>query len=155
MSQVGRLRRVRVVQAGTWNVRPWQRRTSGHSSIIHGGGLDLVFPHHENEIAQSRAASDPFANYWLHNAWVTTAGEKMSKSLGNSLIVSQVLTKVRPVELRWYSIAATTAATSSSLTKPWPRRPLVIAESRVRDAGSITSWNCYGTILWPAATGVR
>ncbi len=73
---------------------------------IHGGGLDLVFPHHENEIAQSRAAGDPFANYWLHNAWVTTAGEKMSKSLGNSLIVSQVLTKVRPVELRWYLIAA-------------------------------------------------
>ena len=73
---------------------------------IHGGGLDLVFPHHENEIAQSRAAGDAFANYWLHNAWVTTAGEKMSKSLGNSLIVSQVLTKVRPVELRWYLIAA-------------------------------------------------
>ncbi len=73
---------------------------------IHGGGLDLVFPHHENEIAQSRAAGDPFANYWLHNAWVTTAGEKMSKSLGNSLVVSQVLTKVRPVELRWYLIAA-------------------------------------------------
>ncbi|MCH9814819.1 MAG: class I tRNA ligase family protein, partial [Actinomycetia bacterium] len=46
---------------------------------IHGGGLDLVFPHHENEIAQSNAAGDPFANYWLHNHWVTTAGEKMSK----------------------------------------------------------------------------
>ena len=73
---------------------------------IHGGGLDLVFPHHENEVAQSRAAGDGFANYWLHNAWVTTAGEKMSKSLGNSLIVSEVLTKVRPVELRWYLIAA-------------------------------------------------
>ena len=73
---------------------------------IHGGGLDLVFPHHENEMAQSRAAGDGFANYWLHNAWVTTAGEKMSKSLGNSLVVSEVLTKVRPVELRWYLIAA-------------------------------------------------
>lgn len=73
---------------------------------IHGGGLDLVFPHHENEIAQSRAAGDEFAHYWLHNAWVTTAGEKMSKSLGNSLIVSQVLQRVRPVEIRWYLLAA-------------------------------------------------
>jgi cysteinyl-tRNA synthetase len=69
---------------------------------IHGGGLDLVFPHHENEIAQSQAAGDGFARYWLHNAWVTTAGEKMSKSLGNSLLVSEVVKRVRPVELRWY-----------------------------------------------------
>lgn len=69
---------------------------------IHGGGLDLVFPHHENELAQSRAAGDQFAAYWLHNAWVTTSGEKMSKSLGNSLLVSEVVKRVRPVELRYY-----------------------------------------------------
>jgi cysteinyl-tRNA synthetase len=69
---------------------------------IHGGGLDLVFPHHENEIAQSKAAGDGFARYWLHNAWVTTAGEKMSKSLGNSLLVEEVVTRVRPIELRYY-----------------------------------------------------
>lgn len=69
---------------------------------IHGGGLDLVFPHHENEIAQSTAAGDAFARYWLHNAWVTTAGEKMSKSLGNSLLVEEVVTRVRPIELRYY-----------------------------------------------------
>jgi cysteinyl-tRNA synthetase len=69
---------------------------------IHGGGLDLVFPHHENEIAQSQAAGDGFARYWLHNAWVTTAGEKMSKSLGNSMFVTEVVKRVRPVELRWY-----------------------------------------------------
>ena len=74
----------------------------GPSFDIHGGGLDLVFPHHENEIAQSKAAGDGFANYWLHNAWVTTAGEKMSKSLGNSLLVDEVVTRVRPVELRYY-----------------------------------------------------
>jgi cysteinyl-tRNA synthetase len=73
---------------------------------IHGGGLDLVFPHHENEIAQSQAAGDAFARYWLHNAWVTTAGEKMSKSLGNSLLVDQVVTRVRPVELRYYLVSA-------------------------------------------------
>ena len=74
----------------------------GSSFDIHGGGLDLVFPHHENEIAQSNAAGDGFANYWLHNAWITTAGEKMSKSLGNSLLVDEVLKRVRPVELRYY-----------------------------------------------------
>lgn len=78
----------------------------GEAFDIHGGGRDLVFPHHENEIAQSRAAGYDFAHYWLHNAWVTTAGEKMSKSLGNSLIVSEVLKQVRPVELRWYLIGA-------------------------------------------------
>ena len=74
----------------------------GATFDIHGGGLDLVFPHHENEIAQSRAAGDRFARYWMHNAWVTTAGEKMSKSLGNSLLVTEVVKRVRPVELRFY-----------------------------------------------------
>lgn len=73
---------------------------------IHGGGLDLTFPHHENEIAQSKAAGDQFANYWLHNAWVTTAGEKMSKSLGNSLLVEEVVKRVRPIELRYYLVGA-------------------------------------------------
>ncbi len=72
---------------------------------IHGGGLDLIFPHHENEIAQSRSAGDPFARYWMHNAWVTTAGEKMSKSLGNSLLVSEMIRRWRPVELRYYLAA--------------------------------------------------
>ncbi len=74
----------------------------GETFDIHGGGLDLVFPHHENEIAQSRAAGDGFARYWLHNGLVSLAGEKMSKSLGNSLLVSEVLRKVRPAELRYY-----------------------------------------------------
>ena len=73
---------------------------------IHGGGLDLVFPHHENEIAQAQGAGDGFARYWLHNSWVTLAGEKMSKSLGNSLLVAEVVKRVRPVELRWYLASA-------------------------------------------------
>jgi cysteinyl-tRNA synthetase len=73
---------------------------------IHGGGIDLQFPHHENEIAQSRGAGQRFARYWLHNAWITTAGEKMSKSLGNSLLVPSVLEQVRPIELRFYLVAA-------------------------------------------------
>ncbi|TCK19991.1 cysteine--tRNA ligase [Pseudonocardia endophytica] len=71
---------------------------------IHGGGLDLVFPHHENEQAQSHAAGDPFARYWLHNAWVTMGGEKMSKSLGNTLQIDVLLERVRPSELRYYLV---------------------------------------------------
>ena len=74
----------------------------GPSFDIHGGGLDLVFPHHENELAQSRAAGDGFAQYWLHNGLLGMAGEKMSKSVGNSLLVDAVITRVRPVELRYY-----------------------------------------------------
>ena len=74
----------------------------GQEFDIHGGGLDLIFPHHENEIAQSNAAGYKFANSWMHNAWVTTSGEKMSKSLGNSLQVVEILKKVRGIELRWY-----------------------------------------------------
>jgi cysteinyl-tRNA synthetase len=74
----------------------------GPSFDIHGGGLDLVFPHHENELAQSRAAGDGFAQYWLHNGMLGMAGEKMSKSVGNSLLVDAVITRVRPAELRYY-----------------------------------------------------
>src|SRR5215831_1979431 len=74
----------------------------GSTFDIHGGGLDLVFPHHENELAQSRAVGDGFAQYWVHNGLVGLAGEKMSKSLGNSLLVDAVVTQVRPVELRYY-----------------------------------------------------
>ena len=74
----------------------------GEAFDIHGGGLDLIFPHHENEIAQSESAGWGFANIWMHNAWVTTSGEKMSKSLGNSLQVQELLKKVRGIELRWY-----------------------------------------------------
>ncbi|HWE89414.1 MAG TPA: cysteine--tRNA ligase [Pseudonocardiaceae bacterium] len=72
---------------------------------IHGGGIDLVFPHHENERAQSNAAGDPFARYWLHNAWVTMSGEKMSKSLGNVVSIPELLRRVRAPELRYYLVA--------------------------------------------------
>lgn len=69
---------------------------------IHGGGRDLVFPHHENERAQSNAAGDPFARYWLHNDWVTMSGEKMSKSLGNTVTIPAMLERYRAAELRYY-----------------------------------------------------
>ena len=80
-------------------------RYLGETFDIHGGGTDLVFPHHENEIAQSRAAGDGFARYWLHNALLTVGGEKMSKSLGNSLLIPELVALVRPVELRYYLVA--------------------------------------------------
>ncbi|MCP2262482.1 cysteinyl-tRNA synthetase [Streptoalloteichus tenebrarius] len=73
---------------------------------IHGGGLDLVFPHHENEQAQSRAAGDGFARYWVHNAWVTMGGEKMAKSLGNVVSIPAMLERVRAQELRYYLVSA-------------------------------------------------
>ena len=78
----------------------------GATFDIHGGGMDLIFPHHENEIAQSRAAGDGFARYWLHNGLLGLAGEKMSKSLGNSLLVTDVLRRVRAPELRYYLVQA-------------------------------------------------
>ena len=78
----------------------------GPTFDIHCGGMDLIFPHHENEIAQSQAAGDGFARYWLHNGLLGMAGEKMSKSLGNSLLVTDVLTRVRPAELRYYLVQA-------------------------------------------------
>jgi cysteinyl-tRNA synthetase len=78
------------------------RKYLGDTFDIHGGGVDLRFPHHENEQAQSRAAGLGFANYWLHNAWVTMSGEKMGKSLGNALLVSEVTKVARPLVVRYY-----------------------------------------------------
>ncbi|SFK17004.1 cysteine--tRNA ligase [Cellulomonas sp. KH9] len=76
-------------------------RYLGESFDIHGGGLDLRFPHHENEQAQSRAAGYGFARYWLHNGWVTQGGAKMSKSLGNGLLVTTVLEKAPAAVVRY------------------------------------------------------
>ena len=73
---------------------------------IHGGGLDLRFPHHENELAQSRAAGRPFARLWMHNAMLNLSGAKMSKSVGNTLMVSEVVKRVPAIALRYYLVAA-------------------------------------------------
>jgi cysteinyl-tRNA synthetase len=78
----------------------------GDEFDIHGGGLDLRFPHHENELAQSKAAGRGFARLWMHNAMLNLGGAKMSKSVGNTLLVSEVVKRVRPVELRYYLLAA-------------------------------------------------
>ncbi|HWD62817.1 MAG TPA: cysteine--tRNA ligase [Humibacter sp.] len=73
---------------------------------IHGGGLDLRFPHHENELAQSAAAGEAFADYWVHNGLVNISGQKMSKSLGNSVYAADLLGAARPLVVRYYLGAA-------------------------------------------------
>jgi cysteinyl-tRNA synthetase len=77
-------------------------RYLGTSFDIHGGGLDLRFPHHENELAQSTALGDPFAAYWVHNGLVNVSGQKMSKSLGNSIYAADLLGAARPLVVRYY-----------------------------------------------------
>ena len=74
----------------------------GNEFDIHGGGIDLLFPHHENEIAQSRCANDTkvFANYWVHNAFITMSNEKMSKSQGNILKIKDFKNKTNGQVLR-------------------------------------------------------
>ena len=81
-------------------------RYLGAAFDIHGGGLDLRFPHHENELAQSTAAGDAFASYWVHNGLVNVNGQKMSKSLGNSIFASEFLDMARPLVVRYYLGAA-------------------------------------------------
>ncbi|MEP7765876.1 cysteine--tRNA ligase [Sanguibacter sp. 25GB23B1] len=104
------------------------QRYLGQTFDIHGGGLDLRFPHHENEQAQSRAAGYDFARYWMHSAWVTQGGAKMSKSLGNGLLVSEVLQRTRPAVLRfalagvhYRSMIEWTAETVADADATWDR----------------------------------
>ena len=78
----------------------------GRAFDIHGGGLDLRFPHHENELAQSTAAGDEFAKYWIHNGLVTIDGQKMAKSLNNSLYADELLRRVGPATLRYWTVPA-------------------------------------------------
>jgi cysteinyl-tRNA synthetase len=82
------------------------KRYLGPAFDIHGGGLDLRFPHHENELAQTTAAGDAFASYWVHNGLVNIEGQKMSKSLGNSVYASELLADARPVVVRYYLASA-------------------------------------------------
>lgn len=74
----------------------------GEEFDIHGGGPELIFPHHENEIAQSQAAGRPFARYWVHHALVNMGGEKMAKSVGNVVSLPAILSQFRAVEVRYY-----------------------------------------------------
>jgi len=91
-----------------WHVQcsAMSRHYLGPVFDIHGGGLDLRFPHHENELAQSTAAGDEFARYWVHNGLVTVGGQKMAKSLNNSLYADELLRRVGPAALRYYLLSA-------------------------------------------------
>lgn len=100
----------------------------GDAFDIHAGGIDLRFPHHENEQAQSHGAGQDFAQYWMHNAWVTIEGEKMSKSLGNSLTVENILTEHAAVIVRlalgtvhYRSTVAYSEATLTEAAAIWDR----------------------------------
>ena len=92
------------------------KRYLGAEFDIHGGGLDLRFPHHENELAQSSAAGDGFARYWVHNGLVTVDGQKMSKSLGNFTLAADVLAVHDPLVVR-YALAAAHYRSSLDLTE--------------------------------------
>jgi cysteinyl-tRNA synthetase len=106
----------------------------GRAFDIHGGGRELVFPHHENEIAQSKAFGDDFAQYWLHNAWVTLRGEKMSKSLGNSVLVSEMVQRWRPIVASSSGSPSSTARSNRRRTCPRrsPRRWTMTSACRRR-----------------------
>ncbi|MEZ0329844.1 MAG: cysteine--tRNA ligase [Dissulfuribacterales bacterium] len=111
------------------------RKYLGDTFDIHGGGLDLIFPHHENEIAQSEAATGkPFARYWLHNGFVTINGEKMSKSLGNFITIQEILTRHHPETLRLFL-----------LSKHY-RSPLDYSEEAVSNARTAL-WRIYSAII--------
>ena len=91
------------------------RRYLGSEFDIHGGGLDLRFPHHENELAQSTAAGDGFARYWVHNGLVTVGAQKMSKSLFNFILAEDVLRERDPLVVR-YALAAAHYRSSLDIT---------------------------------------
>ncbi|MBA3527939.1 MAG: cysteine--tRNA ligase [Propionibacteriaceae bacterium] len=96
----------------------------GDEFDIHGGGIDLRFPHHENEMAQSQAAGRRFARFWMHNAWVTAAGEKMSKSLGNGALVSEVTKRYPARAVRFY------------LVQPHYRSPIEFSDASLVEAAA-------------------
>ncbi|VBB08508.1 cysteinyl-trna synthetase/mycothiol ligase [Lucifera butyrica] len=97
----------------------------GNHFDFHGGGSDLIFPHHENEIAQSEAYTglEPFVHYWLHNGFITVNEEKMSKSLGNFFLVKDILAHYPPEVLRFFIIST------------HYRSPLDFSDERLEEAG--------------------
>ena len=96
----------------------------GKSFDFHGGGSDLIFPHHENEIAQSEGCTGchPFVHYWLHNGFITVDNEKMSKSLGNFFMVIDILEHFEPETLRFFIVST------------HYRSPLDFSDARLKEA---------------------
>ncbi len=132
------------------------RRYLGEAFDIHGGGLDLRFPHHENEQAQSRAAGYGFAQLWMHSAWVTQSGAKMSKSLGNGLLVSEVIERWSAAALRlalaqvhYRSMLEYSDSVMDDATATWARLAGFVA--RATDAVGAVSADEVGGAALPAA----
>lgn len=131
-------------------------RYLGETFDLHAGGIDLRFPHHENEQAQSHAAGYPFARYWLHNAWVTADGEKMSKSLGNYLAVHQVLARADAPVVRlalagvhYRSTVEFSDATLAEAAATWERlRGFLV---RVAEAGEVHDGEAVAGARLPSA----
>ena len=130
-------------------------RYLGAEFDIHGGGLDLRFPHHENEQAQSRAAGYGFAHRWMHSAWITQSGEKMSKSLGNGLLASEVLASAHPAAVRlaivkahYSSMLEWTQDTLAEATATWARFTSFVTRATKRlGANAPTSTDVAGIDL--------
>ena len=107
----------------------------GESFDIHGGGADLLFPHHENEIAQSEAfTGKPFAKYWVHNGFITINKEKMSKSLGNFFTIKEVLNEFDPEVIRFF------------LLSTHYRSPIEFSDEQLREAESSID-RYYSTVI--------
>jgi cysteinyl-tRNA synthetase len=123
-------------------------RTLGLPIDIHGGGHDLIFPHHENEIAQGRCAHgvDTYARYWMHNGFLTMDAEKMSKSLGNVLLVHELVKQVPGEVVRWALCRATTA-------RPWTGRASCWRSRGARSTGSTARFGAPRT--WRARAELR
>ena len=96
----------KAVQAGILNARQWRVNILGDTIDIHAGGQDLTFPHHENEIAQTEALTGKtFARYWMHNGYINIDNEKMSKSLGNFVLVHDIIKEYDPQVLRFFMLS--------------------------------------------------
>jgi cysteinyl-tRNA synthetase len=120
----------------------------GEHFDIHGGGLDLQFPHHENEIAQSEGASGkPFVNYWLHNGFVNVDNEKMSKSLGNFFTIRDVLQKYDGETIRFFMLR-------THYRSPFNYSDVGLDDARAVCAGCTPPWSLWVRCRWPPWIGM-
>ena len=131
-------------RGGTSSARRWREALLGPSFDIHGGGIDLVFPHHENEIAQSRCAHPEaeFARVWMHNGFLNVEGEKMSKSLGNFFTVRDLLDRGVPGEVMRFVLLSTHYRQPMDWTEAKVHEATVLLtlwEKLLRDASGSTS----------------
>ncbi|GAB2467554.1 cysteine--tRNA ligase [Xylanimonas ulmi] len=132
------------------------QRYLGDEFDIHGGGLDLRFPHHENEQAQSRAAGYPFARRWMHSAWITQSGVKMSKSLGNGLLAAEVLAaapapavRLAVVAVQYRSMLEWAPDTLTEARTTWERLAGFVARAAERLGDGAPSADAVAAVTLP------